>query len=62
MRFTRRELIQFLDRLVELSSQENKVKEVLAKKFLSDFEKTYGYERELPVCLNTIYSRNSQQG
>lgn len=62
MRFTRRELIQFLDRLVELSGQENKVKEVLEKKFLSDFEKTHGYERELPVFLNIIYSRNSQQG
>ena len=43
MGFTRRELIQFLDGLVEFASEENKVKAVLAKeKFLSDFEKTYG--------------------
>ena len=48
MGFTRRELIQFLDGLVELASEENKVKAVLAKeKFLSDFEKTYGYEKEV---------------
>ena len=45
---TKRELIQFLDGLVELASEENKVKAVLAKeKFLSDFEKTYGYEKEV---------------
>lgn len=48
MGFTRRELIQFLDGLVELASEENKVKAVLAKeKFLSDFENTYGYEKEV---------------
>ncbi|MCM1375559.1 MAG: hypothetical protein NC245_10820 [Muribaculum sp.] len=48
MGFTRRELIQFLDGLVELASEENKVKAVLAKeKFISDFEKTYGYEKEV---------------
>ena len=48
MGFTKRELIQFLDGLVELASEENKVKAVLAKeKFLSDFEKTYGYEKEV---------------
>ena len=44
MGFTKRKLIEFLDGLVELASEENKVKAVLAKeKFLSDFEKTYGY-------------------
>ena len=48
MGFTKRELIQFLDELVELVSEENKVKAVLAKeKFLSDFEKTYGYKKEV---------------
>ena len=48
MGFTRRELIEFLDGLVELASEENKVKAVLAKeKFLSDFEVTYGYEKEV---------------
>ncbi len=45
---TKRELIQFLDGLVELASEENKVKAVLAKeKFVSDFENTYGYEKEV---------------
>ncbi len=39
MGFTKRELIEFLDGLVELASEENKVKAVLAKeKFISDFE------------------------
>ena len=48
MGFTRRELIQFLDGLVELASEENKARAVLVKeKFLSDFEKTYGYEKEV---------------
>ena len=48
MGFTRRELIQFLDGLVEFASEENKVKAVLAKeKFVSDFENTYGYEKEV---------------
>ena len=47
MGFTKRELIQFLDGLVELASGENKAKAVLAKeKFLSDFENVYGYEKE----------------
>ena len=46
MGFTKRELIEFLDELVELASEENKVKAVLAKeKFVSDFENTYGYEK-----------------
>ena len=48
MGFTKRELIEFLDGLVELASEENKVKAVLAKeKFISDFENTYGYEKEV---------------
>ena len=48
MGFTRRELIEFLDGLVELASEENKVKAVLAKeKFLNEFEETYGYEKEV---------------
>lgn len=47
MGFTKRELIQFLDGLVELASEENKVKAVLAKeKFLNEFVQTYGYEEE----------------
>jgi len=47
MGFTRKELIEFLDGLVELASEENKAKAVLIKEqFLSDFEKSYGYEKE----------------
>ena len=45
---TRRELIEFLDGLVELASEENKIKAVLVKeKFISDFEKSYEYEKEV---------------
>jgi len=48
MGFTKRELIEFLDGLVELASEENKAKAVLVKEqFLSDFEKSYGYEKEV---------------
>ena len=38
MGFTKRELIEFLDGLVELASEENKVKAILVKeKFISAF-------------------------
>ncbi len=48
MGFTKKELIEFMDGLVELASEENKARAVLVKeKFLSDFEKTYGYEKEV---------------
>lgn len=48
MGFTRRELIRFMDELVELASEENKAKTILVKEqFLSDFENTYGYEKEV---------------
>lgn len=44
---TKPKLIQFINELVELASEENKTKAVLVKKqFLSDFEKSYGYEKE----------------
>lgn len=55
MGFTRRELIQFLDGLVELASEENKVRAVIAKeKFLSDFEKSYGYEKEVIIGVSKL--------
>ena len=48
MAMTKKELIEFLNGLVELASEENKVKAVLAKeKFISEFEKAYGYEKEV---------------
>lgn len=44
---TKRELIKFLNELVELSSEENKARAVLVKeRFISDFEKSYGFEKE----------------
>ena len=47
MGFTRKELVQFLDGLVELASEENKTEALLVKEqFISDFEKSYGFERE----------------
>ena len=48
MGFTRRGLIEFLNGLVELASEENKAEAILVKEqFLSDFEKSYGYEKEV---------------
>ena len=48
MGFTKRELIEFLDGLVELASEENKATAVLVKeRFISDFEKSYEYEKEV---------------
>lgn len=45
---TKKELIQFLDGLVELASEENKEKAVLVKeKFINDFEKSYEYEQKV---------------
>lgn len=47
MGFTKKELIEFLNELVELASEENKSRAVLAKeKFISDFEKSYEFEKE----------------
>ena len=46
MAMTRRELIEFLNELVELSSEENKAKALVVKeKFIEDFEKSYEYEK-----------------
>lgn len=48
MAMTKRELIEFLDGLVELASEENKTTAVLVKeRFISDFEKSYEYEKEV---------------
>ena len=42
---TRRELIEFLDSLVELAGEGNKAKAILVREqFLSSFEKSYEYE------------------
>lgn len=47
MGFTQKELIQFMDELVELAGEENRTRAVSAKeKFIRDFEKSYGFEKE----------------
>lgn len=48
MAMTKRELIEFLDGLVELASEENKATAVLVKeRFIRYFEKSYEYEKEV---------------
>lgn len=45
---TKRELIQFMDELVELASGENRSRAILVKeKFINDFERSYEYEKEV---------------
>ena len=52
---TKRELIQFLDKLVELASEENKTKAILIKeKMISDFEKSYEYEKEVETEISNL--------
>lgn len=52
---TKRELIQFLDKLVELASEENKTKAILIKeKMISDFEKSYEYEKEVETEISDL--------
>ena len=48
MAITKKELIQFMDELVELASEENKSRAILVKeKFISDFERSYEYAKEV---------------
>lgn len=48
MGFTKRELIQFMDELVELASEENKARAAVVKeKIIGDFERNYEYEKEV---------------
>ena len=55
MAMTKRELIEFLDGLVELASEENKTRAVLVKeKFISDFEKSYEYEKEVITEVSSL--------
>lgn len=52
---TKRELIKFLDGLVELASEENRVKAVLVKeRFINDFEKSYEYEKEVQTEISHL--------
>lgn len=55
MAMTKRELMQFMDELVELASEENKTRAVLVKeKFISDFEKSYEYEKEVQTEISYL--------
>ena len=48
MAITKKELIRFMDELVELASEENKSRAILVKeKLINDFEKNYEYEKEV---------------
>ena len=48
MAMTRRELIQFMDELVELASEENKERAIYIKeKFISNFRTIQEYEKEV---------------
>lgn len=52
---TKRELIQFLNELVELASEENKAQAILVKeKFIGDFEKSYTYEKEVETEISHL--------
>lgn len=52
---TKRELIQFMDDLVELSSEENKSRAILVKeKFINDFERSYEYEKEVQTEITEL--------
>ena len=45
---TKKELIEFLNELVELASEKNKIKALSVKeRIISDFEKSYEYEKEV---------------
>ena len=55
MAMTKRELIQFMDELVELASEENKARAILVKeKFINDFEKSYEYEKEVQTEITEL--------
>ena len=55
MGFTKKELIRFLDGLVELASEEGKTKAVLVKeRFIRDFEKSYEYEKEVETEISYL--------
>lgn len=55
MAITKKELIKFVDELVELVSEENKTRAILVKeKFINDFEKSYEYEKEVQTEITEL--------
>lgn len=56
MAMTKRELIQFMDELVELASEENKLRAILVKeKFINDFEKVMSMKRRFRQRLQNCH-------
>lgn len=52
---TKKELIEFLNELVELASEENKIKALSVKeRIISDFEKSYEYEKEVIIEISKL--------
>jgi len=52
---TKKELIEFLNELVELASEENKIKALSVKeRIISDFEKSYEYEKEVITDISKL--------
>ena len=55
MAITKKELIKFMDELVELASEENKSRAILIKeKFINDFERSYEYEKEVQTEITEL--------
>lgn len=55
MAMTRRELIQFMDELVELASEENKQRAIYIKeKFISNFRTIREYEKEVQTEITEL--------
>ena len=55
MAMTRRELIQFMDELVELASEENKERAIYIKeKFISNFRTIREYEKEVQTEITEL--------
>ena len=55
MAMTRRELIQFIDELVELASEENKERAIYIKeKFISNFRTIQEYEKEVQTEITEL--------
>lgn len=55
MAITKKELIKFMDELVELASEENKSRAILVKeKFINDFERSYEYEKEVQTEITEL--------
>lgn len=55
MAMTRRELIQFMDELVDLASEENKQRAIYIKeKFISNFRTIREYKREVQTEITEL--------